>query len=120
VAAGAAAYLLLGRGSGEPAAEPEPEPGAVVAVEPVSLNLADGHYLRLGFELQFTVEAAGHGDPETGPAVDAAIALFSGRSVSEVSDPAQREALKAEFKTQLDELYHGEVYDVFLTNYVTQ
>jgi flagellar FliL protein len=40
--------------------------------------------------------------------------------VSEVSDPAKREELKAEFKHQLDELYHGEVYDVFLTNYVTQ
>ena len=121
VAGGAAAYLLLGRGGGEPAAEeePAPEPGAVVAVEPVSLNLADGHYLRLGFELQLTADV-GEEAPESGKAVDAAIALFSGRSVSEVSDPAKRVELKAEFLHQLQELYEGEVMDVYLTNYVTQ
>ena len=58
--------------------------------------------------------------PESGKAVDAAIALFSGRSVSEVSDPAKRVELKAEFLHQLQELYEGEVMDVYLTNYVTQ
>ena len=121
VLAGAAAYFLLGTGGGEAeAAEPEPEPGAVIAVEPISLNLAQGHYLRLGFSLQMTLEAGGHGEPDPGKAVDAAIALFSGRTVAEVSDPATRETLKGEFLHELEELYHGEVMDVYLTNYVTQ
>ncbi len=120
VVAGAAAYVFLGMGGDAEAAEPEPEPGAVVAVEPISLNLAQGHYLRLGFSLQMTVEAGGHGDPDPGKAVDAAIALFSGRTVAEVSDPATRESLKQEFLHQVEELYHGEVMDVYLTNYVTQ
>ena len=122
VVGGAAAYFLLGIGKGgeAEAAEPAPEPGAVVAVEPISLNLAQGHYLRLGFSLQMTLEAGGHGEPDPGKAVDAAIALFSGRTVAEISDPATRETLKGEFLHELEELYHGEVMDVYLTNYVTQ
>ncbi len=121
VLGGAAAYYFLGvrGGAAEPAAEPEPVAGAVVAVEPISMNLADGHYLRLGFELQLT-EEAGEETPDTGKAVDAAIALFSGRSVSEVSDAAKREELKAELLHQIAELYEGEVMDLYLTNYVTQ
>jgi len=122
VLGGAAAYYFLGMkggGEAEPAAEPEPVPGMVVAVEPISMNLAEGHYLRLGFELQLT-EEVGEEAPDTGKAVDAAIALFSGRSVSEVSDAAKREELKAELLHQIEELYEGEVMDLYLTNYVTQ
>jgi flagellar protein FliL len=117
--AGGAAYLLLGRGGGEPVAEPEPVPGAVLTVDPVSLNLADGHYLRLGMALQLT-EAVGEEAPDTARALDLAIALFSGRTVAEVSDPATRDALTAELAHQLEETYEGEVIDVYLTNYVTQ
>jgi flagellar FliL protein len=119
LAAGAAAYLLLGRGGGEPAAEKAPEKGAVLTVDPVSLNLADGHYLRLGLALQLTAEA-GTETPDTARALDAAIALFSGRTVAEVSDPATRDALTAQLTDQLAEAYDGEVMDVYLTDYVTQ
>lgn len=122
VLGGAAAFYFLGMAGGgdAEAVEPPPEPGEVVAVEPISLNLAQGHYLRLGFSLQMTVEAGGHGAPDTGKAVDAAIALFSGKTVAEISDPETRDTLKGEFLHQLEELYHGEVMDVYLTNYVTQ
>ena len=120
LAGGAAAYLLLVKGGGgEPAAEPEPVPGAVLTVDPVSLNLADGHYLRLGMALQLT-EEVGEEAPDTARALDLAIALFSGRTVAEVSDPATRDALTAELAHQLEETYEGEVMDVYLTNYVTQ
>jgi flagellar protein FliL len=122
VAAGAAAYFFLGQKSdtaAEPVAEPEPVAGEVLSVEAFSLNLANGHYLRLGFDLQLTEDVGEH-TPDTGKAVDAAIALFSGRTVEEISDATQREALKQELLTQLEELYEGEVMDVYLTNYVTQ
>ena len=122
--AGAAWYLLMGPGKGgsaaaEPVAEPEPVPGAVLTVEPVSVNLADGHYLRIGMGLQLTADA-GEETPDPSVALDLAISLFSGRTVDEVSDPAQRDALKAELAHQLSEAYEGEVMDVYLTNYVTQ
>jgi len=119
--AGAAAWWFLLRPSGapaEPAAEPEPEKGEVLAVEPVSLNLADGHYLRLGFSLQLTADAREAPDPAV--AVDHAIELFSGRTVDEISDPKKRAALRDELAAELSEAYEGEVMAVYLTNYVTQ
>jgi flagellar FliL protein len=119
LAGGAAAYLLLVKGGGEPAAEPAPVPGAVLTVEPVSLNLAEGHYLRLGLALQLT-EEAGEEAPDTARALDLPTPLFSGRTAAEVADPATRDALTAELATQLAEAYDGEVMDVYLTNYVTQ
>lgn len=117
VALAAAAYFFVFAPQGEPKAEPAPEPGAVLAVEPMSINLAQGHYLRLGFGLQLTTKAA---DVDSAKARDAAIALFSGRTVAEVSDPATRATLKFELATELAELYDGEVMGVYLTDYVTQ
>ena len=118
-AAGAAAWFLLGRaGATGPAPEPTAEPGDVAHVEAISVNLADGHYLRLGLGLQLTADA--HGAPDPAPALDAAIALYSGRTLTEVQDPTTREALKAELVEALQEAYEGEVMDVYLTNYVTQ
>lgn len=125
LAAGAAWYFLMGPGAktaGEaavPEAEPTPEAGEVLAVEPVSINLADGHYLRVGLGLQLTADVGEH-TPDPSVALDLAISLFSGRTVEEVSDPAQRDALKAELAHQLSEAYEGEVMDVYLTNFVTQ
>ncbi|MDM8083380.1 flagellar basal body-associated FliL family protein [Cellulomonas cellasea] len=116
-----AAYLggVFDRGAAaEPTAPPAPTPGEVLAVDPVSLNLAGGHYLRIGLGLQLTSDVQEAPDPSK--AVDAAIKLFSGRTMEEVSDPATRDALTAELAVQLVEVYEGEVMDVYLTNYVTQ
>jgi len=118
VLAGGGAYFFLGK-SGAPAAEPAPVPGVVLTIEPISLNLAGDHYLRLGLGLQLTADA-GTETPDTAPALDLAIALFSGHTVEEVSDPATRDALKAQLLTELDKAYEGKVMDVYLTNYVTQ
>ena len=119
--AGGAAYFFLfkGKDSAE-AAPPPPEKGAVLAIEPVSLNLADGHYLRLGLSLQLTKEAGTAEVPDTAEALDLAIALFSGHSIAEVTDPATRASLKAQLVDELAKAYDGKVMDVYLTNYVTQ
>jgi len=114
---GGAAYWFLFRSTG-PEVPKAPEAGAVVTVDPVSLNLADGHYLRIGFGLQLTKETVEA--PDTARALDIAISLYSGRTVAEISDPATRAALKAEFVKQLGAQYEGEVMDVYLTNFVTQ
>lgn len=122
VAGGAGAYVMLGGGGGDsavPAPEPTPVPGAVVSVDAHSLNLADGHYLRLGLGLQLTAEAGAEA-PDTAKAVDLSIQVFSGRTVAEVTDPAVREQLRGELLDKLDEAYEGEVMDVYFTDYVTQ
>ena len=75
--------------------------GEVVALEPVSINLADGRYLRLGLGLQATAEVEEELDGSK--ALDAAISLYSGRPMAELSDPAQRDALKEELAQTIAE-----------------
>lgn len=119
---GGAGYWFLLKPSGEEVAvepvEPTPEPGEVLVIEPISLNLADGHYLRLGLGLQLTTAVAE--EPDTARALDQAVSLFSGRAMAEVASSEGREALRAELVTRLAEAYEGEVMDVYFTDYVTQ
>ena len=119
LALGGAGYYVLGA-KHEPAAEAAPHKGAVLTIDPVSLNLAEGHYLRLGLALQLTKEAGTAEVPDTAEALDLAIALFSGHSIAEVTDPATRASLKAQLVDELAKAYDGKVMDVYLTNYVTQ
>ncbi|WP_436698108.1 flagellar basal body-associated FliL family protein [Nocardioides sp. BYT-33-1] len=110
--AGAAWFLVL-----RPAADGEPEPGEVAPLEAIQVNLAGGHYLRLGMALQLT-EAAEEVDGSR--ALDSAITVFSGLPVEEVNKPDVRETLRHQLLERLRERYHGEVMEVYFTEYVTQ
>ena len=118
--AGAAYFLFLK--PKPPVVEEPPQPGEVLVIERLSINLADGHYLRLGFSMQMTDDAGGGhgGEVDLSRAQDAAIGLFSGRSIDEVASPEGREALKAQLAADLAVIYHDTVMDVYLTDYVTQ
>lgn len=119
VAVVAAALLHLGPfGTDAAQSAPAEEPGRVVAVDPVSVNLADGHYLRLGFSMQMTSDAKA--DVDTAPAQDTAITLYAGRTVEELADSAQRESLRSQLVEELSEDYGGQVMGVYLTDFVTQ
>ncbi len=111
--AGAAAYWFLLR----PGGDAEPVPGEVLVMEPVQVNLADGHYLSVGIALQL-VEGAAHADGSK--ALDATIDLFSGREADELVRAKNRHGLKEELMSELDHRYHGEVLDVYFTQFVTQ
>lgn len=122
VLGGGAAYWFLLRpapadGAAE-AAPPAPEPGEVLVVDPISINLADGHYLRIGVGLQLTADVGE--EPDTARALDHVVTLFSGRAVGEVSSTEGREALRAELLDRLLEAYEGEVMGVYFMDYVTQ
>jgi flagellar FliL protein len=122
LALGAAAYFFVFSG-GSAEAEPAPEAGSVLAVEPVAINLAGGSYLKLGFTLQYTVafdEGGGHGGAvqDGSKALDIAISQFSGASLTDVQ--TNREAMMAAFTEAVVHAYHDEVMDVYLTEYVTQ
>ncbi len=120
VAAGAGWYLLAGPGHGTPGPKPTPTPvaGQVLTVSAVSVNLAGGHYLRLGLAIQLS--AAVKQTPNPSRALDLAIALYSGRTVEEVSTAATRDQLKAQLLQELRQAYGEGVMDVYLTDYVTQ
>lgn len=115
-AAGAAAYLTLG--SKGPATPPPPKPGIVLKLNPVTLNLRDGHYLKLGLALQATAKAPK--DLDGSKALDLAIALFSDRSVTDLSSAQAREKAKAELLAQVEKAYPHEVMDVYFTEFVMQ
>lgn len=123
-----AVVLLLGGGGywfvlkPKGAEDGPPEPGTVVPLDHVQINLAEGHYLRLGLSLQLTADAGGegHGEFDGSRALDAAIDVFSGRSVAEVAKEGQRAKLKQELVHLLEERYHGDVMDVYFTEFVTE
>ena len=113
LAIGGAAYWFVLK----PAPEGEPEPGEVVRLEPIQVNLEGGHYLKIGIAMQLT---AGAHEADGSMALDATIDLFSGRSMDELTRPPQRQELKKELEKELEHLYHGEVMGVYFTDFVTQ
>jgi len=113
----------------EAAAEEEVAEGPIHALAPITLNLADGHFLKVGLALQMAAaeEGGGHGEEaaempagEQAKALDAAIALFGAHTMPEVTDPAVREQLKHELTERVAEAYHGEVTGVYYMEFVVQ
>ncbi len=100
-----------------PPEDEKPVAGEVVALDPIQLNLAEGHYLRIGIALQ-GVEGAHEIDGAK--ALDATITQFSGKPLEELQQPQQREKLRKQLAKDLDHLYHHEVMDVYFTEFVTQ
>ena len=94
-----------------------PKPGEVVKLDPIQVNLAGSHYLRLGLALQL-VQGAKEADGSK--ALDAAITEFSGADMAEVNDPAKREVLKKQLEKELDHRYEGAVMGVYFTEFVMQ
>jgi flagellar FliL protein len=108
-------FFLLG---GQPAEAEKPKPGEVVALEPISVNLAGGHYLKVGVALQ-VVEVPVH-EPEGSRALDIAIDLLSGRDMAELASTEERQMVKSELVERISEAYHGDVMDVYFTEFVMQ
>ena len=120
-----AAVVLLGGGAGAyfaffsgPSKPKPPVPGKVVPLEAVTMNLAEGHFLKLKLSLQATAKAAEA--PDGSKAMDIAIEQFSNRTVAELSSNAAREQAKAELRKRVNEAYEGDVMDVYFTEFVMQ
>lgn len=112
----AGAWWFLLRPSAE--ADPAPVPGEVLKLDAIQLNLQGGHYLRIGIALQASEDAGEHF--EGSKALDATIDLFSGRRMEDLAQPVQRKVLKEKLLKELEHRYHGEVIDVYFTDFVTQ
>ena len=112
LAAGAAYWFVL-----RPTGPVEPVAGDVVALDPIQVNLADGHYLSLGIALQLV---EGTKEADGSKALDAAIEMFSGREMAELSKGETRVKLKRELAHELEESYEKEVMGVYFTQFVTQ
>jgi flagellar FliL protein len=98
--------------------DPPPTPGAVVRLDPVNINLAGGHYLKVGLALQ-AIEAPAH-EPDGAHALDIMIGKLSHRTVAELSSNPAREKVKKELLHDIEEAYHGDVMDIYFTEFVMQ
>ena len=75
----------------------------MLEVDPITINLAGGHFLKLGMGLQ-VVEGA-HAAPSSAKALDLAISQFSGKTIAELSTPEGREKNKAELTARVKLAY---------------
>jgi flagellar FliL protein len=121
----AAVVVLLGGGGGAyfaffsgPSKKPEPVPGKVVVMDAITLNLTEGHFLKLKLALQATIDVAEL--PDGSKAADIAIAQFSNLSVAELSSNEAREKAKKALVKKVEEAYEGEIMDVYFTEFVMQ
>jgi flagellar FliL protein len=121
VVAGAAYWFVLKpKDPGAAAAAPPPaEKGEVVPLEPIYINLAQGHFLKLGIALQAT-KAADVKHMDGSEALDSAIEVFSGLELEELSQTEVRAEHKAELVEMVVESYEDHVMDVYFTEFVMQ
>jgi len=117
-------YMFLGHGKAKKPGPPEP--GAVVALDPITINLDAGHYLRVGLALQLAKDKTLSNDPNTtDPAAagaradDEAISVFGGESVANLTGTA-RDRLKIALLNQIKSDYAGAVIDLYFTEFVMQ
>jgi len=119
-------YFMGSGGSAEAAEHPTttqaPVLGEIATMEPINVNLADGHFLRVGVALQLIegVEKKEFEAGATSKANDLLISQLGGRSMAELASAEGRELIKTELKEHLKETYEGEVVDVFFTEFVMQ
>ncbi|WP_432978741.1 flagellar basal body-associated FliL family protein [Dactylosporangium sp. CA-233914] len=125
-----ALIALIGGGAGgymifapkKATAEPKPTPGVVSVLDAITINLADGHYLKLKMTLQATTEAAE--PPDGSKALDIAIELFSNQSPDTLLSTDGREKAKQDLVAKVVTAYtvdkKKEVMDIYFTTFVIQ
>jgi flagellar FliL protein len=114
----------------EPEVKEEATHGPVQNLEPITLNLADGHFLKIGLALQLAeAEGGGHGAAEELPsakALDLAITLLGEKTMDDLASPKARELVKKELSKRVsmaytDPLTHEPlVTKVYFTEFVMQ
>lgn len=120
--AGGGAWWFLFRGSDEAAAaEKAPASGPVVDLEPMTLVLADGRYLKLGLSLEVTEDAAHAEEGVNGAkARDAAIDILGAKTYQQMLAVKTRKAAVRTLDQEIRERYDGDVIAVYLTEFVMQ
>jgi flagellar FliL protein len=117
VAAGG--YFMMGKSKAAAAGPVKPDPGAVIRLDSVHINLAGGHYLSVGLAI-LTTKAAAADPPDGAQLLDSAISLFSNRTMAELSAPAVRDKSKTELTADAIKEYPNDVIGVYFTEFVMQ
>jgi flagellar FliL protein len=126
LAGGGATVLLGGKGSGKnakahPAKRKPPALGEVVPIDATTLNLADGHYLKVGVALQLS--KAGSAEEiakDLAPAQDATISVLGNYTQAQLAARGGKEHVKALLSKKIAALYDDKVLYVYFTDFVIQ
>ena len=107
--------------AGPPTTE-APVMGEIAMIEPININLADGHFLRVGVALQLVegVLKAEFEKGETAKTNDVLIAHLGGAKMETLATAEGRAEMKKKLKKELKETYEGEVIDMYFTDFVMQ
>jgi flagellar FliL protein len=125
----AGGYVVTSGGAGTDAASAadaveEPVAGAVVALDPITLNLADGRFLKVGLALQLVEGAAPPAEADVAgfaaPALDDAISLLGALTYGDLVAPGGRDAARDSLSQRISARYEGEVMGVYFTELVMQ
>ncbi len=114
--------------------------GSIVRLDPITLNLNDGHVLKVGMALQTVAKpqhkhlatalaAAGANKPSAGgtssplegeeaKALDEAIRVLGDSSFDELSKPGGRAHAKDVLSEQIKHIYEGDIVGVYFTDFV--
>ena len=101
-------------------AEASPKPGEVLPLEPITMNLADGRLLKVGIALQLPLPKDGGKEEELNGSValDETISFLGRYRYADLASPDSREVAKAKLSTRVSERYHGEVMQVYFTEFI--
>lgn len=127
VGGGAGGYVMFqGKSApatdGAPKPKPTPVPGITLALDPITVNLAGGRYLRIGIAIQFSTKATAKDgtQPDGARALDQAILYLSDKQAEDLQTPEQIDAAKQELTSRLSAAYDDNVMEVLLTQFVIQ
>src|SRR4051794_17806059 len=95
--------------------------GEVIKLDSITLNLADGRFVKLGLalELEEGVKAEGY-DGKAARALDIAISTLGDKTFAELAAPGGRDKAKAELNDKVVKAYGGEVTEIYFTELVMQ
>jgi flagellar protein FliL len=104
--------------------------GPVVALDPITLNLADGRLLRVGLAFQKAGGDGGGGgkhgaakdDPTKGyaKALDVVLEVMGHMTYEDLVSPDGRDRAKEKITEKLEHAYHGEIEGVYFHQFVMQ
>ncbi|GAB97894.1 flagellar FliL protein [Kineosphaera limosa] len=110
----------------EPAKDPAKEPGGMVTMEnAMTLNLADGKFLKTNLALQLSQEATAElgGDTtkfDVSKARDAAIGVLGKYKLNDLLSPATKVEAQKQLTEEVAKRYEGQVLQVYFTEFVMQ
>jgi flagellar FliL protein len=114
--AGAAYQFLLAK----PAKAGPPTGGEIVQLDPETVNLNAGHYLKIAVAVQVVQGKSTAATFQGSQAEQLIIDEFSNRSVPSLSSNAMRKKLSTELEKKIKSAYDGSVFKIFLTQFVMQ